>query len=122
MGTDTITINALKSKTKLTRRKIHINGIWFEADQIRAGEDLIVYVNFENQGDYKMDDARVTVIVPDLALRQRVGHIDLKTDNGVTKKFILETPKDAEPGFYDVMIVIYDDGLKRIRYRPIEII
>ncbi len=125
MATDTITIDvdkADKKQVKLPRRKIHINQINIVNDELRAGEDLVVYVNFENQGNYKINDATVTIIVPELALRQKIGHIDLKTNKGVAKKFILEIPEDAEPGIYEVMIIIYDNGLRRVRYRPIEII
>jgi len=122
VGTDTVIIEVDKMRVKTPRRKIHISSIRFENEEIRAGEDLIVYVTFENNGNYDIKDSRATVFVPELALRQRTGHIDLETNQGVTKKFILETPGDAEPGFYDVMIVIYDNGLKRIRYRPIEIV
>ena len=122
VGTDTAIIRVNEKPIKTPRKKIHINSIRFENDEIRAGEDLIVYLTFENQGHYDINDARTTVFVPELALRQRIGHIDLETDHWVTKKFILETPEDAKPGFYDVMIVIYDNGLKRIRYRPVEII
>ena len=122
VGVDTAIIKVNEKPIKTPRKKIHINSIRFENDEIRAGEDLIVYVTFENQGHYDINDARATVFVPELALRQRVGHIDLETDHWITKKFILETTRDTKPGFYDVMIVIYDNGLKRIRYRPVEII
>ena len=121
-ASDTVTIGVDKKPVKTPRKKIHINSIRFENEEIMAGEDLIVYVTFENKGHYDIKDSRATVFVPELALRQRTGHIDLETNDGITKKFILETPRDAEPGFYDVMIVIYDNGLKRIRYRPVEIV
>jgi len=121
-ATDTVIIRANEQRVKLPRKKIHINTINIVNDELKAGEDLVVYVTFENQGNYKIKDSTATVIVPDLALRQKKGHIDLKTDEGVTRKFVFEIPKNAEPGEYEVMIMIYDNGLKRIRYRPIEII
>jgi hypothetical protein len=123
-ATDTLTIDVaeVKRQVKIPKKKIHINRINIVNDQLKAGEDLVVYVSFENYGNYKIKDASATVIVPELGLRQKTRNIDLKTNKGVTKKFIVEIPEGTEPGFYDVMIIIYDNGLKRVRYRPIEVI
>ena len=121
-ATDTITISASKQETKSARKKIILNSINFPYEQLVKGEELTVYVNFENNGNSKMKGSSATVLVPELGIRQKMGSIDLSSGKSVTKKFVMEIPEDAQPGFYDVMITIYHDGVKRIKYRTIEII
>ena len=122
VATDTIQIDARGQKTKIPRKRIFINRIIFNDDCLKQGEDLVVTINFENKDNRDMKDSTVTVMVPELDMRLKKGHIDLDTDEQVSKTFVMEVPMGTVPGYYDVLVTIYDDGLKRKRYRPIQVV
>lgn len=119
---DTYLFNARGLRSVNPRKEIALNRITILNDKVKPGEDLIVTVNLGNKGNYNIEDLSVAVIVQDLDMRHKYSHIDIDSDGTVSKTFVMEVPEDAEVGEYEVLVTIYDDGLVRKRYRPIEVV
>jgi len=76
-------------------------------------------VYFENKGKRELDDVSVTVTIPELGIRKKVGPFDLKRGKEIKKTVLLEIPDDTRKGVYYAKITISNDRTKRVRYRPI---
>lgn len=122
VGIAQMTFNGKGEPTVIARKKIHMTTINLANNEVRAGEELVLFMHFENKGNYKIKEATATVFVPELNLRQKHGHIDVNPNNGVTEKFILEIPEGTQPGTYDIMVHVYDKGLRRIKWRPFDVV
>jgi hypothetical protein len=102
---------------------LHINFIIFDEEYVKAGDELIAYVNFENHGEkVDMKDVRVTAIIQELGVRSRTISADVDEDEQASKILTIAIPEDAEPGRYYVEIVVDVDGDRRIKYRSIDVV
>jgi hypothetical protein len=86
------------------------------------GNQVPLYITFENDGNKRLENAKVLVNIPDLAVRAAFGPFDLSVGKHVTKVLVLELPEDAQPGVYPVRLQIYSVGAQRIVHRELEII
>jgi len=108
---------------KLDRRNIvHINSIAFDKEFVSPGDVLNIFLNFENQRDSDLKDARVTAIIQELGVRSRTMKAIVDHNDEVSKILSIEIPEYALPGRYWIEFVISMDGDRRIKYRPIDII
>ena len=114
----------IKHKKESDRRNIvHINLIAFGNEFVRPGDELHIYINFENKADFDLKDARITAIIRELGVRSNTIKSSVVGKNEESsKQLILEIPKYAKPGRYWIEIVIDIDGDRRIKYRPIDIV
>lgn len=106
-----------------TKEHVYIGSIAFDSEFVRPGDELLVYVNFENKGTEDLKDVRLTAIIQALGIRSpavKVSEID--DGDKESEVLILEIPENAKPGRYDVEIVIDTDGKRRIKFRPIDVI
>ena len=90
-------------------------------DVLRPGDTLRVAINFENMKDYKMDNIKVSAIIPDLAVWRSRGPFSLKSGKEMSTTLELEIPYDAEPGVYDLRVTLNDDEIRRVKVRQIRI-
>ncbi|MBW2976413.1 hypothetical protein KY347_03130 [Candidatus Woesearchaeota archaeon] len=111
-------------KKESDRRKIvHINLIAFDNEFVRSGDELHLYLNFENIGNFDLKDARITAIIRELGIRSNTLKSSTIGENEESSKhLILEIPKNAKPGRYWIEVVIDIDGDRRIKFRPIDIV
>ncbi|MCH8003084.1 MAG: PKD domain-containing protein [Nanoarchaeota archaeon] len=121
ISTDTVTLKVTKIES-MPRKIAHINSIRFENEFVEAGDNLDIFINFENKGNFHIRDARLTAIIQDLGIRSRTVKAVVDKNKQASKFLTLEIPDYAQPGIYYVMIVIDLDGDRRIKFRPIEII
>ena len=84
-----------------------------------AGDVLSASVSIQNDDNYDIKNARLTIMIPELGARKRISHIDIDARNEIAQRINLEIPDDAEPGMYDVLFTINDDDARRVKYRPI---
>jgi len=84
-----------------------------------AGDNLGFDIGFQNTGDTKMKDVKVTVIVPELGIISRLGPFDIKKGDSLHETVNLDIPEDAEPGEYYVKMVISSGNQNIVKYRPI---
>ncbi|MBI4149096.1 tandem-95 repeat protein [Candidatus Woesearchaeota archaeon] len=104
----------------LPREKIYIGSAGFLDERVQPGEATSAYVTFTNTDNLEMEHARVTVSIPELAVRSRAGPFALNTGDKVTKTLPLEIPADAS-GEYLARFTISDGKVKRTIYRPMEV-
>ena len=101
------------------QNRIRIGTINIPADFVKAGDDLVINLDFENSGDLDLDDVSATVVIPELGIRKKVGPFDVDKSNDASRALMLLIPEDAEPGEYTARITISNDKLKRVRHRPV---
>lgn len=123
VGTDTITITVgAEETTNNARDNIRLDEISFGNDVVEAGDLLEAFVTIENIGEERLEDISVTLYIDELGIWARSTQEDVSRGDDEPMVVALEIPEDAEPGFYDVRIVISNDDMKRVKYRDIEII
>jgi len=115
----TVTVLLAEENQVKIKPKVHIDKLRFNTERISLGEDLFSYVYFENKGKRELDDVSVTVTIPELGIRKKVGPFDLKRGKEIKKTVLLEIPDDTRKGVYYAKITISNDRTKRVRYRPI---
>jgi hypothetical protein len=91
-------------------------------DVVQRGDVLMASITLYNNEDVDLDDLKITIGIPDLGVYTSGGNLDLDEGDAITRYLILEIPPSAIPGIYYVRIVVYGDGLKRIKHRPFNIV
>ncbi len=123
IGSDTEAISVMPEHENMPRRKVFIDTIMFiDQDYVKAGEALQAYVRFGNLGAYDMDEVSITIVIPELGLRKKLGPFQVDSSDEVSKHIFLDIPEHTSPGWYDVRVTISDDDIRRVRIRPIKII
>jgi len=98
----------------------HIGAVRFPlGDALSPGEALPVTVIFRNDGDRRLDNAKVTAMIPELALRDSVGPFDVTIGDSVSRTLILPLPADIEEGRYYLRISIDSGSVHRTIHRDI---
>jgi hypothetical protein len=98
--------------------EIFIDGILLD-EEVDTGGQLYVSVEIDNIKK-QLHDVKVSVFIQELGLKIS-SKID-KLSSETSKRLLLDIPKDAKLGLYDVKIVISTDNLKRIKHRIVEIV
>src|SRR3989344_3506156 len=91
-------------------------GTMFWYDPLATNEQLELYVNLHGLGNDEKD-VYVKAFVPDLDIQMASSAFDLdKNDNTLVYLNSLELA-DAQPGYYPVKVVAYnDEGVRDARY------
>ena len=110
-----------KAPSSLPRRKIHIDSIRY-IEEVKAGEELEVFVSLENTNSLETKELSAMVVIPELGLRKKVGNEQLKEGEAITKRALIEIPEDAKKGIYDVLIEVNDHDTNRRRYRQVRVV
>ncbi len=85
------------------------------------GDRLEVLLNFENNGNVKLENAKATVTILELNARGTVGPFDLRPGDSLTKRVLVDLPEDAEAGNYMLRITIGNGEEERVIHRELEI-
>ncbi|HLC96339.1 MAG TPA: PKD domain-containing protein [Candidatus Nanoarchaeia archaeon] len=106
----------------LPRKTLQINNIRFNREVIptvRAGDQLLVDLQFTNIGRQDISKATIRVTVPELGISRRLGPFTgPETKEMMSRGVLIDIPDDALPGEYTVRMSLSDiDGLRRIRHR-----
>ncbi|MEM2916078.1 MAG: NEW3 domain-containing protein [Candidatus Woesearchaeota archaeon] len=88
----------------------------------QPGDQVALRITFENTGTKKLENTKVIVGIPDLAVKASFGPLDLGKGEKATATAYLELPEDTMPGVYPVRIQIYNENTQRIVHREIEVI
>lgn len=83
---------------------------------------LELVVNLGNDGDVRLDDARVTVTILELGVYDSIGPFDLKSGSSMTKRLFVQIPSDAQEGVYTVRITIGVGKHSRVLYRQVRVV
>lgn len=79
-----------------------------------AGDYLDVYVNYRNTGE-KVEDAKVTVYIPDLEVYER-SIFDVKKDSTGVRVMLPSIPDDAQAGWYPMWTILSADGQRTWKF------
>ncbi|MFH1770976.1 MAG: putative S-layer protein [archaeon] len=80
---------------------------------INAGRAFTAMVRVQNIGDDDLDDVKVTVAIPELNVRDSEYLDELEADEKETlEEFLLRIPDCAEPGVYEVEIMVEFDDIE----------
>ena len=82
--------------------------------------DVDTIVNVENNLGSKLKGAHITIVIPELGIRKRVGPLNIDSGDEITRMLMLDT-YGAEPGEYCVRITVSNDNIRRVRHRFITI-
>ncbi len=88
----------------------------------QAGNTVELRITFENTGTKKLENVKVIVGIPDLAVRTSFGPMDLGKGKKTTGIAFLELPEYTQPGVYPVRMQIYSEDAQRIVHREIEVV
>jgi hypothetical protein len=103
--------------------KIFIHNIFMNSpfDEL-PGNQVALRVTFENTGTKKLENVKVIVGIPDLAVRTSFGPMDLGSGHKTTGTVFLELPDYTEDGVYPVRLQVYSEDAQRIVHREIEVV
>lgn len=96
--------------------------ILHDAFEQLPGDQIPMLVTFENDGTKNLENTKVIITIPDLAVRAAVGPFDLHVGSQLTKVLILELPEWVQPGTYPVRFQVYNENRERIVHREIEVV
>lgn len=118
-----INVGYSNADEELPRRKI----IWdrleiLNEETVKSGKELKILVDFKNNGEEKLEDVRIEAISYDLPARTVIGRITAKPGETVDRLLIMDIPKDALPGKYDIRVTISNEDIRRVKHRLIEVI
>ena len=108
-------------KIDVQRHELNIQDVILSpGNRVEAGRALLATVRLENNGEKDEEDVRVMVSIPALGISASdyIEKIDASTrgDEEETEEMYLSIPRCAEPGTYDLEVVVnYDEGFDQIR-------
>ncbi|MEM3483898.1 MAG: hypothetical protein QXW00_04120 [Candidatus Woesearchaeota archaeon] len=88
-------------------------------DCIEPGHSLIASLDID-YSSYREGSITITAVIQELGVISRVGPIDVREKDKLSKIILLEIPEDAIPGTYYVRFTINND-YRRVRYREITV-
>jgi hypothetical protein len=108
-------------------RKIHINTIRMDSQEyayVKAGDIMLVDINFEDKGQYDINKASIRITAESLGISKKIGPFDGPgVDEAMHKGILLEIPQDAKPGVYTLRLAIdTDEGMHRIKHRDFRVV
>ncbi|MEM4710417.1 MAG: PKD domain-containing protein, partial [Candidatus Woesearchaeota archaeon] len=88
-------------------------------EEVAENTDEIMFViDMENFYDYSLKDARITIEIADLGIKQKSSVFNLKKGQKITKSMIVPI-YNAPNGLYNVKIIVADDNVRRVKYREL---
>ena len=97
-------------------------------EEYSPGDIVAVLVDFYNDGDNEMQNARIAVTIPELGVRRTIGPVDINEGADFVETVYLQLPADAMPGVYDIMATVHgdnvgnhDEDVHRIKFRQITV-
>jgi len=89
-------------------------------DVFKPNDDVNIDINVKNYYDKKLDNVRVTVMIPELGIEARSESFDLNHGKDQSESLILPL-EGAAPGIYYVKIIVGNDDVVRTKYREITV-
>ncbi len=90
--------------------------------EITKGNALPLTLRVKNNDEAAIRNGlSVTVSIPQLGVKRKLGPDTLAAKKEVTKHFALPTPQDAQPGVYLARITVSSDRFHRTLYRLVHV-
>ncbi|RLG24172.1 hypothetical protein DRN85_08090 [Methanosarcinales archaeon] len=88
-------------------------------DYLRPGDNIMILVTLENNGNTNLNGIQLTFVVPELGMRRRIGPFDLKKNKEITRLIILDIPYWAKPSYYNIRATASNGDVRRVKHREI---
>lgn len=117
----TITATRFGKLPEGERQSIFIRSVRIDnAEDLLPGDDVLVHLTFENDGDKKIKSVKATASIPELGIRASQGtSLTLYENEDRRESLLLYLPKDTPPGTYWVRIQIKGGSTDRVMHREI---
>lgn len=104
-------------------KALKIDNLRIINEYARAGEDISLAIRLQNNRNDDMNDVRVTIVLPEIGIRKRIGPFDLSDDDEINKQIHLTLPDDVMPGEYVAKITISgnDGKIRRVKHRYVTV-
>ena len=93
----------------------------FIEDYVIGGDELVILLKIGNSNTKRLRDLKVTILIPELAVRRSTGNLDVKANREVTRRLVLDLPRNTRSGWYDARITISNDKVRRVIHRDVYI-
>jgi hypothetical protein len=112
-----------KKESDTLGRNIYIKDISFSTlDRFFIDEELAFSITLVNDGDFSLEDVKVSVVIYELGLYIPAGKFDLDDGDQVTKNRNFYFYNNIRKGKYDARIVISNDDIRRVVHREVTIV
>ena len=85
-------------------------------ENVEPTDNVNLIVTIDNDGD-EVKDSSLKVYIPDLGVRKSKIISKLKSQEAANLNFVI--PEDANPGYYVMKVVYYNDGFRKVKHREI---
>ena len=103
-------IQSYNLKIDVPRHSLRIDDVVFYPESsVKAGSALLASVRIENKGEMQEDDVKIKLTIPNLGVSatEYINEIEEDDDEEETEEIFLRIPQCAEPGLYDVEVMVY---------------
>lgn len=116
--------NFTTTDVEIVSRAMKIDSLQILNEYVKPGEDIGTIVRIQNNRNDDLDDVRITIIIPELGIRKRVGPFDIDDNDAIDKEIYLTLPDDVEPGDYIIKIITTNSNqdFRRVKHRYITVI
>ncbi|MFH2028260.1 MAG: C1 family peptidase [Nanoarchaeota archaeon] len=104
-------------KLDLPKGKVKVGSARIVNEIAGVGDYIESRLSLKNSGDKGLDDVKVTIVIPELGVRSRIGPFDLNEGEELTRAILAEIPEHTQPGEYVVRMTISNDQTIRVRHR-----
>jgi PKD repeat protein len=98
--------------------RILINGKDGVQEVIRPNDDLKISLDLKNYYEYRINDARITIEITELGIKQKSSSFDLSRGQSRTQNIVIPM-YDVPTGHYYLKIIVQDNDVRRIKYRDL---
>ncbi len=115
--------NFTTTDINIVSRAMKIDSLQILNEYAKPGEDIGTHVRIQNNRNDDLDDVRITIIIPEIGVRKRVGPFDIDDNDAIDKEIYLTLPDDVEPGDYIVKIITTNSNqdFRRVKHRYITV-
>ena len=115
--------NFTTTDVEIVSRAMKIDSLQMLNEYAKPGEDIGTIVRIQNNRNDDLEDVRITIMIPELGIRKRVGPFDIDDNDAIDKEIYLTLPDDVEPGDYIVKIITTNSNqdIRRVKHRYITI-
>lgn len=121
IATALITINTKDKEVLNSREAIYISNYDVLSNDIHSGDTIAVNTGFKNIAGRRLDDAVITISIPELGVYQNAKLGRMKNGGSVQKTFYLKIPSWTGKGYHNLRLAFDADSgqVKRVEYRQI---
>lgn len=118
----TVHNNDPQETTRSQRHSLFVSEATFtDGEEASPGDDLRLYMNVKNDGDYDLENVRIDATVHDFGERASAGPFDLEQGESTSRTMNLHVPEYASEGIYPVRLDVSNKDTKNVVYRYVTV-